>query len=185
MSFLVAQRSDPRGDLVLGHDMEAKVLVQRPIPRNVGEGRERERPEAVRDGPAFHLLDQTAPDASTLMGGRDAHLLDVSASVDHVHEDEPDGTACLINGDPGPAIVGILRKHLDRSRLVVRDIVQPVLSESLPRGRLDTPERRQIPSDGPADSYLVHSRRVLSFSGPLDLLAGKQSPLINPDKSFR
>jgi hypothetical protein len=156
VGFRVAHCLYAWADLVLGQDSEAKMLIERPVPRDVPEGRERESRETFRDGPAFYVLDQGAANALTLVVRCDAHLLDVPASVDNVHEDVTDRLARIVHGDPGPAVIGIPGEHLKRSRFVVSDMVKPVLSVPLPRGPFDIAKNGQVIPDSRPDLQLLH-----------------------------
>ncbi len=74
-------------NLILGEDVEAKVLVELAVPGHVGEGRERDGPHVGLTRPPLHSVDERTTDTKSLGRRRDADLLDVSVAVDPIGED--------------------------------------------------------------------------------------------------
>jgi hypothetical protein len=95
------------------------------------EGGQRESRDVSGDRPGLCLLDESTADALTLPVRGHTYLLDVSKSIDHVHHDETDGLAGMIDGDPRSALTRVPGQHFDRHRLVVGDVIKAVLPESL------------------------------------------------------
>jgi hypothetical protein len=135
-----------------------------------GAGGERQNRKPFRNGPVFGLLDQGAANAVTLAGRHDAHLFDVTTSVDDVHQDVTDGLAGIVDGDPSPAIIGISCEFLDRSGLVVSYAVEPVFSVALPSDQLDVANCAQVNSGRLTDSHLVHNCYRLNPQRPTTAL---------------
>ena len=58
MRFCFPETLDTWSELILRQDTEAKMLIQRPIPRNVPEVRQGDSLHTSRDGPSLDVLDQ-------------------------------------------------------------------------------------------------------------------------------
>src|SRR5437879_10887311 len=87
-------------NLGLGEHSEAEVLVERSVPRNLGEAGEGHRRSTGLDCPRSHAVKQGATNAQALMIGPDAHLFDVSVAVDFVNKDVAHRLIPGVDGDP-------------------------------------------------------------------------------------
>jgi len=108
--------------LVIPHHGEAEVCVDRPV--NIYEGRQRYSLSAIGLRPDLRFINETAPNAHSLMFGRDAHLLDVCESVNVVDEQKSNRPICGIAGDETATRIRVCDECFDRSRLVIGDVVR-------------------------------------------------------------
>jgi hypothetical protein len=162
-------------DLVISKHAEAEVLVQRPIPRNLGERRQRERSPAGLDSPDSDPLEQGRADPHPLIIWTDAHLLDVGVPIDLVDKDVADGSIGAVYRDPAPPQVRIEGQFLDRRRLMIRDGVQTDLAEPLSRQALDLLKCRTILATGGTNREHPDSMAVLLRTTLLGSLVPGQS----------
>lgn len=122
--FSRPQRSQPRAQLVLGHDPEPEVLVQRPVPRDLVEGAKRQAGTGVSPRPTLGGTDKGSAKASALVLGGHAHLLDVRIAVDLVEDQVAERTVVRPHRNPRSTCVHITAKHVKRRRLVVCDRIE-------------------------------------------------------------
>jgi hypothetical protein len=102
-------------------------------------------------------------------------LFYVAAAVDDVHDDVADRPVGVVDGNPCPPVVRIAGKDLDRSRLVVRNMIQPVVSVPLARGPLDVAQEGQVLAKSRTDPRRAHTHRFLSLEGRAALFKGPPS----------
>lgn len=133
----LAHGLQPRADLVLGEDSKAEVLIEGPVPGDVLEGSERKSRKPVGDRPVPHPVDKCSAGTLALMGGSDADLLDVGATIDHVYEDVADRERRTADCDPGAATPRVTCEDFERCRFVVSDVAQAIVPVALPGGAFD------------------------------------------------
>jgi hypothetical protein len=100
-------------DLVLRKHLEADVLVKGSIPGNFSEGGQRDRPPPGLTGPRAHAVKEGSAHAEALVIWPDAHLLDVSVAVDHIHDHVTHRFIRRIDGNPSPAFEHVMPKTFD------------------------------------------------------------------------
>ena len=142
-----------RSEFILAEDAEAEISIERRVPRDVGEGRERDGRQPCIGCPGAHTLEKRLADASALMTRPNAHLLDVRAVVDNVDEDVADRLIGAVNSDPGPPCLRVSGERLHGSRRVIRDLGQTDISKALASKSFDLSKRRPFrrsrwPDDG-------------------------------------
>ena len=115
------------------HHGEAEVRVHRRV--NICEGRQGHSRSAVVLRPGFGLINETAPNAYSLVFGLHAHLFDVCVSVNVVDEQKSNRAVGVIAGNQTTTSVRISGECFDRPRFVVGDVVRE--RELLPSATLD------------------------------------------------
>lgn len=134
--FLLDDRAKFWSDLLLEHDAEPEMFIQRTIPGNVGERRQRDGAAPGFTRPIAGRFDELSSDASALVIRQNADLLDVSVAVDHI-DDEITHDGCVSNRDPATTGGDVLREFGYRQGRVVGYLAQPDISELLPGKPLD------------------------------------------------
>src|SRR4029450_1362370 len=97
---------DPWAQLVVAEHPKSQVAVERRVPGDVAEGRERQRRHARLRAPPEDPLHESPPHTQSLMTRVDAHLLDMGVPIDGIDQHVADRAAGIVDCDPAAPMLG-------------------------------------------------------------------------------
>ena len=121
------------------------------VPGDLGERGERQGAEPPTVRPPLGVVDERSADSPVARSRIDRDLLDMGVAVDQVCDQVGHRPVVGVGGHPGPPGPPELLEHLDRRRLVFRDLVHTDRGEEPTGGHLDAPEPVQLIGPGVAD----------------------------------
>lgn len=134
-------------------DSEAQVLVERPVPRHLVEGRQRHGWHVTRSRPALDLVEKRPTQTSTLVVGVNADLLYMRAAVDDVDHHVAHGTIPMVHSDLRPARLRVGNKGRSGQRLRVGDVSHTDGAEAGTGGTLDDTKPLRVVRPGGTDLH--------------------------------
>jgi len=129
---------------VFGDHDKPEMLVQRAVPRDVDEGCESERRISRFDGPRVYRFEQILTESPSLVVRKDADLLNVSVSVNDIHNDVANRSIAVVDGNPTASAARVVFQHLDRHGIRVGYPVHSERPELFSREPFDLSERRGL-----------------------------------------
>jgi hypothetical protein len=124
-------------DLEFGHYGEAKMSIERTVPRDIGEGCKRDSRPSRLARPRAHAVDQGAPHPGALVLRADTDLFDVGGAVYDLDNDVTDRLVGFVDRHPTATPGRVFGEGVHGGRLIVGHAVQADLPEALAGEALD------------------------------------------------
>src|SRR5262249_4493873 len=102
---------------------EPEAFVERPVPRDVAERRERDGGESLRLRPVAHRVDEPPSDALAASSGEDVELLEMRRAIEHARHREAQRS--LVGSGRHPDAAGaLMRGQLGQRQAVIQQVVE-------------------------------------------------------------
>ena len=145
------------------HGLEAELLVERAVPRDVAKGDQRDRRQPLSGGPGENLVDERTSDATTAVCRCHRQFVEVAFAVDHPRHCKSNDGAEVVDRHPGALLDRRPRQALGPVGLIVRGAAR--CADRRSRGTAGGPRRRPLAST-PHHRQSLCAPRSASSRGP-------------------